>query len=195
MVDIGKKGFGKSTHLRALLSRSQLEPDKPLVFVDDPQAGLSVPASQVFTSVERWRRTRVVPYVSVFRGIHPNAIAHLACQVGDVTVVLDEVDRACIDKKWATSPELATPECVDGAWVKRIVHEGRHLRVSLWGSCRRLQNVPEDLLSQADVVNVFRVDEHAFYDLVAIKQRFGPDAARQVTTLERGEFLSFGDLG
>lgn len=194
LLDIGKKGFGKSTHLRALLSRSQAGPGpKPLVFADDPQGTLAVPAAHVFASIERWRASKNVPVLSVFRGVHPNHIAKLACEVKDVTLVLDEIDLACHDKKWAQSPELSTPECVDGDWVKRVVHYGRHLRVSLWGSCRRLQNVPEDLISQADIVNIFRVSRKAVYDLQAIKTRFGEDAARQATTLALGEFLAFDD--
>lgn len=167
---------------------------KPLVFFDDPQAGLAVPSSSVFTSIASWRRAKQVPYLSVFRGVHPNELARLACEVQDVTLVLDEIDRACTDKRWHVDKSLATDVCKDGAWVRRVVHEGRHYRVGLWGSCRRFADVPEDLISQTDVTFLFRVDEHAYYDLKALERRYGPQASQAAPALEHGEFLAFGEV-
>lgn len=168
------------------------EPPRPIVFFDDAQATLGVPASSVFTSVAQWRASKQVPRLSVFRGVHPNELAHLACEVRDVTLVLDEADRASNGKDWHTDKALASPVCKDGAWVKRVVHEGRHYRVSLIGSCRDFRSVPEDLIAQADALFIFRIDAHAYYDLRALERRCGPEAAELAAQLQEGEFLAYG---
>ncbi len=195
LLSIGKKGYGKSTLLRTLACRALAESQPPpILFFDDPQGGLAVPPSHVFTSTAQWRATKRIPALSVFRGVHPNELARLACDVGDVTLVLDEIDRASENKRWHTSKHLATDVCPDGAWVKRVVHEGRHYRVSLWGSARRFASVPEDLISQADVLFLFRVDDWAAFDVDMTRRRFGEEAAEAVQSLERGQYLTFGEL-
>lgn len=199
LLSVGTKGYGKSTLLRRLISACLAEPapgaHPPLIWCHDPQGGLEVPSSQVFTSVAHWRARREVPALSVFRAIGDlNELAALACEVGDVTLVLDEIDRACADKKWLTSKHLATDDCRDGAWVKRIVHETRHYRVNLWGGCRRFANIPEDLVTQADVVFLFHHDQKAVHDLRAIEARFGADVREAAQRLDVGQFITLGGL-
>lgn len=173
----------------------EASPPKPLVWFHDPKEGVSAPAGSVFHSVEAWRKAKRVPALSVFRSIPDlNELARLACEVGDVTLVIDEIDRASDGKGWYASKHLVTPDCRDGAWVKRIVHETRHYRVNLWGGCRRFANVPEDLVTQADVVLLFHHDEKSIYDLRAIAQRFGPQVAEALPRLAVGEFILQGSL-
>jgi DNA helicase HerA-like ATPase len=122
-----------------------------------------------------------VPWLSVFRWLDdPDELAQLACEVGACTLVLDELDRAAHNKEWR-SP-----------WVRRIVHEGRHYRVNLWGTFRRTQNVPEDIITQADRIYVFRHSAAALYDLRAL-ERLGPEYPSIATQLAVGQFVVWGD--
>lgn len=170
-------------------------PAKPLIWFHDPKEGVSAPASSVFHSVEAWRRAKQVPALSVFRSIPDlNELAMLACEVKDVTLIFDEIDRACDDKGWYASKHLITSDCRDGRWVKRIVNETRHYRVDLWGGCRRFSNIPEDLIAGADVTLLFHQDADAVYDLQAIARRFGPATAEALPGLGVGEFITKGTL-
>jgi hypothetical protein len=122
-----------------------------------------------------------IPPVNLFDGDDVEGICQLACAVKDVTVVLDEFDRATDGKKW-TAPT-----------ARRIVHEGRHLRVGLWGTFRRTANVSEDLLTQADWVFLFRHSEMGNYDLRGLAQRLGDDYVRAIQSLEVGQFVAWRD--
>ncbi len=156
---------------------------------------MSAPAGSVFTSVEAWRRAKQVPALSVFRAIPDlNELAKLACEVRDVTLIFDEIDRACDGKGWYASKHLADADCRDGKWVQRIVNETRHYRVNLWGGCRRFANIPEDLITAADVTLLFHHDADAIYDLQAIARRHGPATAEALPKLAVGEFILRGEM-
>lgn len=150
---------------------------KPLVFWHDAQAQIR---GRVFTSVDEWRSAAAVPALSVFRGVEPAELAQLAIDVGDVVLVLDELDMA-------TGGNKSWPRGSDS--VRRIVHYGRHLRVTLLGGFRRTQNIPEDALSQADHVFLFRHEEDAARDLDAIEDRFGERFRVAAAALEPGQFV------
>lgn len=122
-----------------------------------------------------------LPPVNLFDGEDIEGICQLAVAIKDVTVVLDEFDRATDGKKWL-SPT-----------AKRIVHEGRHIRVGLWGTFRRTASVSEDLLTQADWVFLFRHSEFGTYDLRGLEQRLGADIVRTIQSLEVGQFVAWKD--
>lgn len=176
VLSIGKKGSGKSALLRKLVWAVLQEhrAPKPLVFFHDPQAQIR---GDVFTSTQAWRSSATVPALSVFRGVDVEDLAQLARDVGDVTLVLDELDLVSNDKRWAAPT------------VKQLVHYGRHYRVSLFGGFRRTQNVPEDILSQADHIFLFKHEQRAVYDLRAVAARFGDSYAALVQRLEPGQFV------
>lgn len=129
-----------------------------------------VTGGKVYHSVAEFLADPELGYLSIFRNVEVEAVAQLALRMGDVTLVLDEMDRACTDKDW-TAPS-----------VKTIVMEGRHYRVCLWGSFRRTRNVPEDLVSQTDYAFLFRTTSAAPGDIITIRQRFGPAFAQVVQT-------------
>lgn len=132
--------------------------------------------------MKEWRSEKNVPHLSVFREIDEiDDLAKLAWAVGDCTLWLDELDRACENKRWS-SP-----------YVRRIVHEGRHRGVSLWGTFRFTSSVPEDLLSIAHKVFFFHVGEMGLYELRGIMQRLGPSYAETIPTLARGECVVWED--
>jgi len=136
---------------------------------------------RVYTSAAAYMRDPRPMGLSVFRGVDVEDVARLALDVRDVTLVVDEMDRACENKRWH-SPS-----------VKRIVHEGRHFRCGLFGTFRRTANVSEDLLSQVDFAFLFRTSQTSPYDLLTIKQRFGERYALEVQTLGFGEFVVWSD--
>lgn len=176
VLSIGKKGSGKSALLRKLVWRvlQEHQRPRPLVFFHDPQAQIR---GTVFTSTTAWRSSPAIPALSVFRGVEVEDLAQLARDVGDVTLVLDELDLVSNDKKWQAPT------------VKQLVHYGRHFRVNLFGGFRRSQNVPEDILSQADFVFLFQHEKRAIYDVRAVAARFGDACAAAVVALEPLQFI------
>ena len=168
--------------MRLLLSRL-LEAQRPHLFlIHDPHCGLSVPNEQIFESIEQWSECQTIPRLSVFRGIDDvDDLARLACRVKDCTLILDELDRAAINKKWSS------------LWVKRIVMEGRHYRVNLWGTFRLTANVPEDFISQCHKIFFFHTPKTALYELRGLVLRVGEQYADILPTLKVGEFVVFED--
>lgn len=184
---IGKKGSGKTALLRKLTYRVHASRPTPLIFWHDPNEQIRDAGARVFQSVAAARsyieRHQAVPSLSLFRGrgVDVDELAQLALDVRDVVLVIDELDRACTAKKWK-SPH-----------VERIVHEGRHERVSLFGSFRRTANVHEDIVSQADYVFIFRHSLSNPWDLDNIKRRFGVRVADEVRRLPRHRFVIWED--
>jgi len=153
-----------------------------MVFWNDPAC--QIRGGTLFTSVAQARahfRAVGAPRLSIFRGVDVNDLALLAREVHDVTLVLDEMDRACQGKRWIAEE------------VRHLVHEGRHERVDLFGTFRRTANVSEDLLSGSDFVFLFRHSEAAPYDLRTIRERFGEQYERAVKTLEPMRFVVWAD--
>lgn len=185
VLALGKKGSGKTTLLRKLAYRRLCLPARPLVLWHDPGAQLADTVGRHFAAVRTardWLKLHgSLPQLSVFRGADVEELAKLAIDLGDVTLVMDELDRACRDKRWLSES------------VRRIVHEGRHLRVDLFGSFRSTRNVSEDLLGQADHVFLMRHTAAGEYDLGTIARRFGDRYASAVQALEPMQFLAWSD--
>lgn len=179
---LGKKGVGKTALERKLIHRRLVERPKSIVFWNDPAC--QIRGGRVFTSIDEARRVfsaTGAPRLSLFRGVDVNDLAELARDVHDVTLVLDEMDRACKGKTW-TAPA-----------VRHLVHEGRHERVDLFGTFRRTANVSEDLLAACDFAFLFRHSEASPYDLQTIRMRFGETYEAAVRTLEPGRFVIWAD--
>lgn len=179
---LGKKGVGKTALERKLIYRRLVERPRSIVFWNDPAC--QIRGGALFTSVDAARshfRAQGAPRLSIFRNVDVDELARLACEVHDVTLVLDEMDRACNGKTW-TAPT-----------VRHIVQEGRHERVDLFGTFRRTANVSEDLLSGSDYVFLFRHSTANPYDLQTIAKRFGENYERAVQTLEPGRFVIWAD--
>lgn len=182
VLSLGKKGVGKTALLRKLVHRRLEAHARAIVFWSD--SGAQVRGGRLFTSIGDARAfiaAHGAPRLSIFRGVDVNAIAELAARVHDVTLVLDEMDRACQNKKW-TAPA-----------VRHLVHEGRHERVDLFGGFRRTANVSEDLLAMADHVFLFRHSEASPYDVQAVRMRFGDRYGDLVTQLEPMRFVHWAD--
>jgi hypothetical protein len=151
----------------------------------DPACQLSEGAGVLCTSVElartRLARDGVLPQLTIWRGVDVEDLARFALQVRDCTLIVDELDRACTGKIWKSDS------------VRRIVHEGRHERIDLWGTFRSTRNVSEDLLNAADAVFLFRHSVAAYYDLQAIEHRLGPSYAIACQSLGFGQFVIWRD--
>lgn len=93
------------------------------------------------------------PGVYVFREWEGLAVADLVTQVGNAVYVDDELDLVARKEGWNDSP------------LRRIVHQGRHLRNNageitechILGACRRPQSLHSDVSEQASVVWIFRI--------------------------------------
>lgn len=182
LLTIGKKGAGKSTALRRLVYRRLLESPRSTVFWVD--TGCQVKGGALFESIATARAhfaSAGVPRLCIYRGCDVEDVAALALELHDVTLVVDELDRACSGKTWRAPS------------VRRIVHEGRHERVDLWGSFRSTRNVHEDLVGQCDAALLFRQTEAGYYDLQTLKLRFGPAMAEAVQRLEPMHFVMWAD--
>lgn len=179
---LGKKGVGKTAAERKLIFRRLVERPRSIVFWNDPAC--QIRGGSVFTSVAQAReqiRARGAPRLSIFRGVDVEELAQLACDVHDVTLVVDEMDRACQGKRWTSEA------------VRHLVHEGRHERVDLFGTFRRTANISEDLMAQADYIFLFRHSEANPYDLRTVRDRFGERYENAVKTLEPGRFVVWAD--
>ena len=176
---LGKKGAGKTALIRKIAARVHVV--KRPIFYHDPQHQIDAGQGKVYTSAAEWVCDPAPAYLSIFRECEVEEPAELAIRLRDVTLVVDEMDRACNAKKWLAPS------------VRKIVHEGRHYRVSLLGTFRRTTNVSEDLLSQVDYVFLFRTSPTSPGDIVTIRHRFGEAVAERVQTLEDGQFTVWRD--
>lgn len=135
----------------------------------------------MYSSIDEWVSDPKPSWLSVFREVELESVAALALKVRGITLVADELDRACSGKRWL-SPS-----------TQRIVHEGRHFRVSLMGGFRRTANVSEDLLSQVDYAFLFRLSGASPADVDTVKRRFGEGYAAAAMDLKPGEIVLWTD--
>jgi len=162
--------------------RRLIRTDRPPVWLFDPGAQVQggkryESAAQLAADLSRG----VCPQLAVVCGGEVEELAALALRVRYLTLWIDEMDRACNDKKWLAPS------------VKTIVHEGRHKHIDLFGSFRFTRNVSEDLIGSSDAVFLFHTSTAAVYDLQTIRQRFGPHYADAVVSLERHRFVIWTD--
>jgi hypothetical protein len=182
-IALGKKGSGKSALLRKICSHALGQ--KAALFFHDPLAQISPAGGRIYTSAHQWARDPRPLHLSIFRDVDTETVARLALSVGDVTLVLDEMDEGFRDKRYA-SPDSA---------LRRIIHYGRHHRVCLLGAFRRTPNVSEDLVSQCDRAFLFHTPSSCPHDLITIRQRFGEGVADAVQRLDFGQCLMWSDDG
>lgn len=149
----------------------------------DPQAQISDARGRIYTSVHAWIQDTHPRLLSIFRDVDAESVAALALELGNVTLVLDEMDEAFRDKRYA-SPNSS---------VRRLIHYGRHHRVCLMGAFRRTPNVSEDLVSQCDRALLFRMSPSCPQDILTVRQRFGDPCADAVQTLDFGQFVCWQD--
>ena len=177
LLAIGKKGSGKSALLRKICSQALRQGS--LIFYHDPNEQLRQGAGKVYTSIDAWVADPEPTLLSIFRDVEPEDIAALALRVKDVTVVLDEMDQAFVNKSYGVGARSSA--------IRKIIHEGRHYRVNLWGGFRRTANVSEDLMSQSDYVFLLRANPASPSDITAIEKRLGPAFAAAAQRFEFGQ--------
>ena len=185
VLALGKKGSGKTALIRKLAYLRLRSGLTPLILYHDPGAQIDHRRGALFTSVEDaeayWRANKALPGLSVFRDVDVDELCLLAMQIKDVTLVIDELDRVCKGKHWE-SPA-----------AKRIVHEGRHKRVDLFGTFRSTRNVNEDIIGQSDYIFLFRHGGGAYYDLQTVDLRLGPQWAQIARSLAPKHFAVWSD--
>lgn len=124
------------------------EPGHPMWRGQEPRI-IEVPAH--IRDHDRFEELVEEPGVYLFgHGWEPAHVAQLCIDVGDVTLVDDELDFSC--DRWKRNP------------LREIVHQGRHLfnrhrqecEVHILGACRKVQSLPSDFGMAAQIF-VFRM--------------------------------------
>jgi hypothetical protein len=164
---------------------SQALRQKCVIFYHDPQCQISDHAGRVYESIGAWVADTAPARLSIFRGVDAESVAELALAARDVTLVLDEMDEAFSNKRFHAGPDKSA--------IRRVIHYGRHHRVSLMGGFRRTANVSEDVLSQCDRVFLFRGTTACPSDTEALLKRFGKPTAQLVQQLKFGQFTMWMD--
>jgi hypothetical protein len=185
---LGRKGSGKTTQLCKLLS--QPEYSDRSVLVDPPgniEFGVTVEnLHSMQTLIERQAdrkfRIRYVDLVAIesfaagddeenFQKIE--AILGMCLDVGNCTLVIDEVDMFC-------SPRGMPPT------FKKLLARGRHDSLNLLWTTRRPQEVSKMLLSQSDEFYLFQMHHPADIDYF---RNFMPVDRDAVMRLQVGQCL------
>jgi hypothetical protein len=154
----GLPGMGKTTLMHDMVRAS---PEHRIFVVDRADEWLpdafhwrgDPPKNLVVVKKDKPPRQFDESGVYVFEEWEGLDVARLACEVGNVVFVDDEIDLIANYKNWDESP------------IREMVHRGRHLRnrdgevseVHLVGAARRPQSLHTDLSEQADAVYIFRV--------------------------------------
>lgn len=158
----GKKGFGKSTLLRALIAHNARKPGALFV---------------VWDSTREYQESRSVvvlrPPKYSARDAAEYALSRKPC-----VLVMDEVDRAAPNHKGGLR---------EGTPLHTIVHYGRHEDVALWCAARRSANVHIDIRALADIMFLFRHSEPR--DIEWIEKLCGNEVATRIKSLPRGRHI------
>jgi hypothetical protein len=126
--------------------------------------------------------------INVFPHVHPTELAAFAVQLGTrrrVVLFIDELDTATRPQAYNDPPPPTVPRFARyrPAYVRgplaRVVHERRHVRVDLVGTCRRFANVHRDVRELAHAVALFYTQDTSTLDQIRT-----PGVAEAVTELD-----------
>lgn len=182
-VVLGRRGSGKTTWIRTRLRTLSrvLVFDTLAEYGSDTEASPDLPSflDAVERSQGRYFRISFVPYRE-----DPEAALDIflraAWIVGDLTVVIDEVD--------AVSSPVSVP------WeLQKLIRYGRHRRLSVIVASRRAAEVPRLITSQADEVVSFNQSEPT--DLEYLRRYVSADFADTVSGLPRYEHRTYEPWG
>lgn len=171
IVILGRKKSGKSTLARVLVSRALRSGHHRFIVWDPTYEWLS-------------RKN-----VEVFQPHNSTAFdaAWRALEVGDVTLVVDEMDFVTpVTGQGFEPPNAKTGD--PGSPFHRIVNCGRHDRVALIALARRTARLNHDIPGLADVVFLFRHTEPGDVDYIS-RACGGSGVASAVTRLQPREWL------
>jgi hypothetical protein len=169
----GKRGYGKSTLCRALLSetagrRLVIDPldEYPEFMAVDDWAEFEQ-ALQRQPGGYRWR---IVPGPET----NMDVVFQLAYRVGDMTIMIEET------RQFQSVHTLSEPLRALALW-------GRHRKVTLVVVGQRPVLINADLFSQIEVLYLFRITDHR--DLATLSNYIDDSALHQLSSLQVGEFL------
>lgn len=109
---------------------------------------------------------------------HFRAMCAICAAVGDLVLIVDEVDAVC-GAQWGQT--RMCPELYE------LVHMGRHHHVSMMVTARDTASVPINLRSQCDTFRLFRTTEQGYIDYLA--KRIGKQNALRLPSLPQYEYL------
>jgi len=157
LLAVGPKKAGKSTlairWIRDLLTNGR---HVALVSTPDPKF-----IGHRWASLEEFEKSTPWKAINIFPGIEPTELAAFALKVGKrrrVVLVIDELDTAVTPRAYA-DPPTRRGELKKKGPLRTVLHEGRHNRVDLVGTCRRLSNVHGDLRNLVHAMALFRTGD------------------------------------
>lgn len=109
---------------------------------------------------------------------HFRAVCAICAAVGDLVLVVDEVDSVC-GAQWGQT--RMCPELYE------LVHMGRHHHVSMLVTARDTASVPVNLRSQCDTFRLFRTTEQGYIDYLG--KRIGKQNAARLPSLPQYNYL------
>lgn len=143
----------------------------------------------VFTSAAAFRRHPVLPRFSIFQGVSGAEVAELALELGDCTLVDEEIHRTIVERPWKPWRRSAP---LEGHPLYTILHEGAHVPdaygvtrcVNALLATRRPQNLPGDLPALCNGVYLGHLSSFADADRCYregwVPQASSPRAARAI---------------
>lgn len=183
VVMVGKAGSGKTTQLRAYVSqcRRALIADPENDWQLQPGDELVESHTALLERVQQLGATNpAVPFRLVYRDDAPRlavAAPAVAYAVRNLTLVYDEL-------VWLCNAHYL-PD-----WFRRVLQVGRKRRINLIGTTREPQEIHDMVLSQANLLHLFRVDPGNGLD--RLRRRY-PELADQLPTLPVHESKVWGD--
>lgn len=195
---IGKKGSGKTTLMLSILLANAEKAGPFVVFNGGKVAGQfnALPSSErsnfLGLNPLHWQKAlaKGKKYLC-YDGSDASGFLSLCKELANVEplcVVFDEIDRSGLFKSKASLDE----------GLADIVHTGRHTSlngISLLAGFRRLQNVHNDLLSQADIIFILKVVKDGDIQVLARELGFKANGSElpSFQSLDPGAFYRYDD--
>jgi len=202
---VGPSGSGKTILLKHWLlptllgpnprSLSQLAPTRfKGALIDDPRSRNN-PDGQYpgtrYRDVQAWRASPVKSRLSCFDSVQPRALCRLALELGDVVIGFDEIDMAITARAYYHDGNDGRP--ADPEWT--LMQKGRHEGVFLFGGCRRLHNIHNNLRSNLQLAwfaNLTEPEDRNYAaDMVRVSRSSLSDIPRPVRPTDPRYFLEW----
>lgn len=169
----GRRGSGKTELARQL---SFAIARNGLVLVYDPVCqwpSRNRRTVRNLESADQWP-----PLVS-FCDDNVDAVCNLALEVGNCTLIVDELDLLCSPHSWKSEA------------AQHVVRRGRHHRVGFIGTGQRFSNCHNDIIALAEKIVCFDTQHPG--DVDRIEKTLGPEYSEAMETLGRYEFVCWPD--
>ncbi|MBD3196326.1 MAG: AAA family ATPase [Candidatus Lokiarchaeota archaeon] len=177
LMIIGRRGSGKTTLAKKIID--ELSNCVILDFFNEYESEIEIYDSEEFIDYVIEQKGINKKFVSKINDDDENMyVSDFSYQVGDTTIIFEEVFRFC--NRHYIAPEL-----------QRITFYGRHKNVKSIIIGQRPAQINRDILSQADSFIFFKLTDSR--DLNFIEQRFSKETSELVKSLDKYEYVFTND--